>query len=374
MTTKQGRIHFMDPLRGILMMLGVLLHAAQVFNPDFKWLIQSTETTPLAPYFVGLIHLFRMPAFYIVSGFFTLLTVRKVEANRFLKLRAQKILIPFIVTALTLNSIQCALLHSELNPSATPFVFSQYLIDGEWVSHLWFLAYLFCFILIVYFWKKLFSTGKHPSISKWLEGLTKLPVAVWLFSLPAYYLALVILGKTAPQIFLFRYGFSIYDFLYYFQFFAFGLLMSASRPLFEKFTRLSIPQSLLFVGAWYVLANFTALPQETLAKILEAYARLLIIWISCQIVFSLFKKLADRPSNWATFASSASYTVYLFHHCLVVLFGLILIRAGIGGILGFLILTSVVLVLSAFIHVKFVAKNDWAAFLFGSPTKAPRDQ
>jgi len=38
---ESDRIHFMDSLRAFLMMLGVVLHSAQVFNPAREWAISS---------------------------------------------------------------------------------------------------------------------------------------------------------------------------------------------------------------------------------------------------------------------------------------------------------------------------------------------
>src|SRR5688572_24940770 len=104
------RIYFMDPLRGILMALGVVLHSAQVINPDYTWLIHSPQTSAVVAPLVSLIHLFRMPAFYIVSGFFAYITVKRYPPSQFLKLRTEKILIPFVVTAITLNSFQAWIL------------------------------------------------------------------------------------------------------------------------------------------------------------------------------------------------------------------------------------------------------------------------
>jgi len=36
-----NRLYFMDSMRSVLMLLGVILHSAQVFNPEKSWVIYS---------------------------------------------------------------------------------------------------------------------------------------------------------------------------------------------------------------------------------------------------------------------------------------------------------------------------------------------
>lgn len=94
-----------------------------------------------------------MPAFFIVSGFFCYMTLNRYGARLFLRVRIPRILISLIITALTLNSLQNIIL-SEYRPLA-PSIFSvEYMLQGIWVSHLWFLIsliYYFVFSAVVYF-------------------------------------------------------------------------------------------------------------------------------------------------------------------------------------------------------------------------------
>jgi glucan biosynthesis protein C len=345
------------------MTLGVVLHAGQVFSPESTWLIHSPWTTPVATSLISIIHVFRMPAFYIVSGFFALLTLKKYGTSMFLKLRAEKILIPFVVTAVVLNSLQAWLLRSQAPGPSDDFDLSRYLWEGEWVSHLWFLGYLFAFVLLIVAGATLLKLFPRPLPSfsaRWKWPSIELLVLV----LPVYYLGLVIVGKFMPVIFQFRVGFSLYDLLYYLQFFVFGVALCRSKSLFERFTQISFLKCGALIGFWLLLKSIETSGGEVLGKVLEAYSRLLIVWISCHMIFSLFKQWADRPSKLATFTSSASYTVYLFHHSLVILFGLLCIHWGLGGLPGFVFLTVVVALLGAGIHVVFISRYHWASYLF----------
>ena len=52
------------------MLLGIVLHAALAFTPDV-WVVQDKERHDLFGLLVEAIHGFRMPVFFLMSGFFT---------------------------------------------------------------------------------------------------------------------------------------------------------------------------------------------------------------------------------------------------------------------------------------------------------------
>ena len=70
---KIGRIHGLDSYRGILMMLGVVLHVICTYIPGMSWILDPLTSQPLLGAVVDWIHMFRMPAFFALSGFFAAL-------------------------------------------------------------------------------------------------------------------------------------------------------------------------------------------------------------------------------------------------------------------------------------------------------------
>lgn len=95
----QARIYSMDALRALAMFLGIALHAAMPFTVrDFPGFYHDAVYSNIAfdlTYF--LIHIFRMQLFYLIAGFFFRLLYLKIGMGAFLRHRAQRILIPFIV-------------------------------------------------------------------------------------------------------------------------------------------------------------------------------------------------------------------------------------------------------------------------------------
>ena len=66
----------LDALRGVAMILGIVLHALMSFIPT-PWPVQDTRQNGLffIPY--AAIHMFRMPLFFLISGFFTMFILQR---------------------------------------------------------------------------------------------------------------------------------------------------------------------------------------------------------------------------------------------------------------------------------------------------------
>ena len=75
--TTASRLHYMDSMRSVLMLLGVVLHAARPYDSN-DWQVKDAARLELLDGLVAGIHLFRMPAFFVVAGYFAMyLLVRR---------------------------------------------------------------------------------------------------------------------------------------------------------------------------------------------------------------------------------------------------------------------------------------------------------
>ena len=61
-----ARYHSLDALRGVMMLLGIYLHAAVAYSAYGNWPWKDGSTTGLFDVSLGLIHVFRMPVFYVL--------------------------------------------------------------------------------------------------------------------------------------------------------------------------------------------------------------------------------------------------------------------------------------------------------------------
>ena len=72
------RLHSLDAMRAFLMLLGVYLHislAYTTFGDD--WARDLNSISPVFDNFFGIVHYFRMHAFFLIAGFFGSLLYHK---------------------------------------------------------------------------------------------------------------------------------------------------------------------------------------------------------------------------------------------------------------------------------------------------------
>jgi len=109
-STKHERLHALDALRAIAMMLGVWIHAAIPYIeriPPFYWAVSDPEKSTSISLSVMFIHSWRMEVFFLLSGFFTAMLVLRRGAMPTLKHRAKRLLLPLVLAMLILQPL-CA--------------------------------------------------------------------------------------------------------------------------------------------------------------------------------------------------------------------------------------------------------------------------
>ena len=98
-----SRRHDLDALRAVAMLLGIGLHAAISFIPgDGFWAVTDTQTNEFFGLFLASIHGFRMPLFFLISGFFTMMLFRRRGLRPLLKHRFRRIFLPMVLALFTI--------------------------------------------------------------------------------------------------------------------------------------------------------------------------------------------------------------------------------------------------------------------------------
>ena len=102
-TINDQRWHELDALKGFAMLLGIGLHAALSFFPTF-WPVQDRHMSSEDFFggFVAAVHGFRMPLFFLLSGFFTTMLWRRRGVSSMLWHRVQRIGIPLAIGIITI--------------------------------------------------------------------------------------------------------------------------------------------------------------------------------------------------------------------------------------------------------------------------------
>ena len=99
MLNKTARIHSLDSLRAIMMMLGLVLHSTEIYlvGGNDPWPKDVNSTSHFLGYLENVIHMFRMPIFFVMAGFFASLLYYERGSIKMVKNRISRIVLPFVV-------------------------------------------------------------------------------------------------------------------------------------------------------------------------------------------------------------------------------------------------------------------------------------
>lgn len=156
------RLHYLDNLRAIAMLLGVFLHAGLAYAEPAReiWLATDPQGSAVVDAAIWFIHLFRMSLFFLLSGYFgKLLWSRRGRAS-YLKGRLLRIALPFVLFYPFLWAAMMVVIVFALSyvrePQGIIGLIAASVRNGETgteqekftTMHLWFLYYLLMFVLL----------------------------------------------------------------------------------------------------------------------------------------------------------------------------------------------------------------------------------
>jgi fucose 4-O-acetylase-like acetyltransferase len=98
------RRHDLDALRAVAMLLGIALHGALAYipMPEGAYPVRDVRQNEMYGMFLAAVHGFRMPLFFLVSGFFTAMLWRKRGLAALLKHRVNRIFVPLLIGTFTI--------------------------------------------------------------------------------------------------------------------------------------------------------------------------------------------------------------------------------------------------------------------------------
>lgn len=315
------RIHYMDNLRALAMLAGVVFHAALAYSPLLHpyWPLADAGQSQAVDAGAWFLHLFRMPLFFVVAGFFAALLVDRRGMAGLFRNRIKRVLLPLLVfLPLVLVSVHWLTSHAVAtiqNPSpALAWMRSHVGEHGTLpyapsLAHLWFLFYLVLFTVMVW----VVSTLELKRIDVWLGTLhpVVVPAAMPLLLIPS--LASVTVPWPAPEFFIP----SLWALLFFGMHFALGyrlfhrpMLLDGLRPFSALllFGALATYAMLAWSMAGHDATTATA-QRHLFHAALEACAGL---WMTLWCLLAA-KTWLDGNSPVMRWLADASYWVYLVH-------------------------------------------------------------
>ena len=316
-----ARLYHLDAMRSVLMLLGVVLHAINPYAMDSDWLVADSQRSAALSWLGAAIHMFRMPAFFVVAGYFAMLMLRRHPAAGFLHDRLRRTLLPALAVLLSLNLVQVWFLAPSPVDGFMRGALLPALRSGDWLGHLWFLVDLamYCLVLAALrpWLRGAWGARLHAALARphVLTALLCLAVLVPLANAVAAHVAPALAGQVAGLV-------NPEELLDYAPFFAIGCLLQLDPAVLRRFSQAGPG---VWAGAALACALLALPATGAAAGALAIVARTLLAWCLVRIVFAGFLRWTDMPSRTFRYLSDASYSIYLFHHlCVVVVATLLL--------------------------------------------------
>lgn len=368
------RIHYLDHVRALAMLLGVFFHAAFSYAEYTQsvWLATDTEKSFTLEVFIWFGHLFRMALFFLIAGFFANLMVQKRGAIGFLKNRALRLGLPFFIF-MPLNAIAII----ALLVYATGYIQNlneiQQIVadairnetpntDAPRTGVLWFVYNLMYFSVIAVILQKV-NISLVARLRRWVFSSAAPLVFLPLFLVPALYYAG--LPLASPELFtpeMWSYGYYGIFFLFGWHFFYHTEYLDlVSRHLNKLVATVLFGYPVFF----YLMPQATVETAQSLtfgekmafdatkmlAVCLEAY---LSVYLTL-IALVLGRRFFDAQNHIARYISDASYWVYLVHLPFVFYFQIILTEVDLPVWIKYFITSGATLVI-AFVTYHLVVR------------------
>lgn len=364
-----GRLYYLDALRAFAILYGILVHVATLGAPSGLAWISLTSGY------------FRMGLFFLVSGYFAAMTMRKLSTGDFLRKRSIALLVPLVTGLVLLNPFTNWLVmvyHNGPMPfwdsMALPFEFHADGIKGPaiWHLHLWFLISLYVYVVTapVVVWLARRVAGVLSHVADRLSGL---PASVAILAVALG----VALASTALRV---AYHVTLAPWLddtillwlgpttmYYWPFFLAGMAFFAAPALAARFQSVSLPALAVGLAVAYagVRINLPGPAGETVRIFCKAFCTTTNI-AAIMAVFRLWFAAPGRLSRTAGYV----YSIYIMHFLVIYLIAHTLRPLGLGPYATFFAVAGLTYVTVFALHHFVIARSAVLEFLLnGKPLR-----
>ena len=314
-----------------MMFLGLVFHASITYLSDLPedvpWPYQDERTSPFFDWLIDFIHVFRMPVFFLVAGFFAVYLIRTRGTKEFLRHRWSRIGVPLIFGWLAIAPLMAGAVLYAGQFSDTPRAGLQTGgVPEDILIHLWFLYHLLIFCaaaaLLAPLLRRIPETVRDRFLAAFANSLHGLGLAVLILASGAvlYQMrswAIDYSGDLLPPLRVL----GIYGL-----FFLFGALLFECRHAIGTFKRPAWRYFIAGIACYFAHRYFVDAGCggerfcDMTATGMHIGATVFLAPTVCFLTFGLvglFLRYQDMPSNYWRYLSDASYWMYIVHPPLV---------------------------------------------------------
>jgi glucans biosynthesis protein C len=378
-STQAPRQDYIDWLRAGAMFLLLFYHTGRLFDEP-GWHIKNTVLNEPINIFNRFLDIWHMPLFFILAGASVWFAMGKRSAGTFALERVLRLLVPLVFGMLII---------------VPPQVYYERIFDGDFSGsfaiwypntfhgfyssdsasgnlswhHLWFLAYLFVFSLLLIPLFRYFRSEKRTPLITRFAGFFEKPGAIFL---PA--LLLIIYNVTLRPIYGYGNQNLIDDwanFLFYITVFFYGFLLMANGRFLQTIRRnryiTLIVAILLSLGIAF-LDNDIIPGSEDVKEGLILVFQAVACWSWLMTIISAGSLLLTSNNKLLRYATEAVLPVYILHQTLIVVIGFYVVQWNTSVAPKYFFIVFATLAGSLAVY-ELVRRLNVTRFLFGIKTR-----
>lgn len=368
-SVSKDRLHHFDAARALFMLLGIPFHAALAYVPGGHWLVHSGQTSDFLGMVAFVTQSFRMPGFFLIAGFFSAFLLARRARGLWLQARLTRLGLPLLTAGLLLLPLQRAMLAYAQNGH----VIDWQIFTLPWphpLDYLWFLPCMMMLcVLLALSWPALCRLIDSRAMQRLLAlpliwPILGLLAGLWLVGMHLY----ALLFGAQP---VFAMGFiHVEELLGNLPWFVAGILCQRSadvRASLERFQPINLTIGVAALIGYAMLEGTDSRAATASLEVLSGIAALCIV----SSLFALLTRWAARPSPFVRKWVDASFTVYLFHHPIILALTLLSIANAVPPLIGWIGVSAAALALSFAMH-RLISRSAVALWLFnGIPFQTP---
>ena len=368
-----ARLHYIDWLRVLAVLLLFPFHTLRVFNADDPWYVKADTLSMPVTYLLEFISVWHMQLLFLLAGASTCFALRRRTSRQYVGERLLRLGIPLVFGVFVLVPPQTydgARFNSGYTESYWYYItsgdFLQWNVKdggdyygGFGIGHLWFILILLLVSIVVL---PLLAWGRGGRGGAFLQGFSRR------LAHPAWWLVAALLiwvFEALPDP-------TGLGFFYYLMFFVLGYV-AVRGPEFmaaaERFRLPALALGLPLAAFWSLSQGYRdALPDPSWQRSGLTYLGMLASWLMIVGLLGYGRRYLDRTSPALAYLAEGSYPVYILHQTVIVLFAFAIVGWAVWEPLQWVALLAVSVVVT-FALYEGVRRWPVTRFLFGMRRK-----
>jgi glucan biosynthesis protein C len=363
------RAYYLDWIRIGVILLLVLFHSAITFTAQGDGFVRYTQSVPAMEIGLWFLSIWIMPVLFVVAGCASFYSLQRRTPWQYERERRGKLLIP-LLAGLLLICLPMSYLRARFMGSFQGNLFQFYprfFTNGSYPQgdlnwgHLWFLAYLYVFAVIL--------LPLFVRITKKQERQAVVAASTILERGPWIYLAaipLMVIYSLLSPFFSGQYNL-IWDWAHFTIFLVlvfYGFLFVVNDRILDNIQRIRT-FSLVFLCLLFVAAASlrTSSVGTALSPISAAY-HVLMLFAAVLAVLGYARRFLNRPNRLYRYLNNASFPFYIFHFLPVTIASYYIARSDLNVWVKYLIIV-VFAYIATFALYEIIRRIPVVRFIFG---------